>query len=416
MASNYTHRITNSASNIAMFGNYYRAILSAETDVRRDLPDGSRLLRPDEISFMRGHATYDNSALAAACQERLNLGTEYYYAVKHQITSMSRLWDAVIDEKRRYDTVGWHVESRDFMDGFLLCSHMIPQRVNIGFLGPFVGVPGLDACCENIPVTRSCAAVSYRPRSPSAVNGNGDAGLINDLTNYEDVVQGCSPGPLRLREADWEDGPEALALSPNFSDDSTLIDDAQGGEIEVISISSDESDGNDGEYSDYSDELQFQLELDAQRALPREGAEDTDSDSESQGEDVPNDDHIDASWPSELFPDGTQLDQSAKDAWERFLNDNDPEKQQPSREEAKLDESLAGHQLGNLQPSGQPLGPQFERVTSKKRKFAEIHDRDNEHDYEEAPGGGKSNSGKRPSLLCSLGRNSMVWGQGGKRG
>jgi hypothetical protein len=70
---------------------------------------------------------------------------------------------------------------------------------------------------------------------------------------------GKSASFLCPHEADQEDGPEPLALSPNFSHNSSQIDEIQDGKMGVIKISSEEGDGDDCECSDYSDKLQFQL-------------------------------------------------------------------------------------------------------------------------------------------------------------
>ncbi len=80
-----------------------------------DIAFDRRLLRPEEASFIRTTAAYDDSSAAIACQKRLDLELDYYYAVKHQITSIQRVWDSILDEKRCYDAVGWLKKSRGFM-------------------------------------------------------------------------------------------------------------------------------------------------------------------------------------------------------------------------------------------------------------------------------------------------------------
>jgi hypothetical protein len=69
-----------------IFGNHYKAILS-ENNVYRLRNEFSRF-HPSEISFIREYNTYNNSSLTAACQKQLNLETKYYYAIRHQITSL----------------------------------------------------------------------------------------------------------------------------------------------------------------------------------------------------------------------------------------------------------------------------------------------------------------------------------------
>ncbi len=108
-----------------MFGNYYQTLFSGKRDTKMDLFDHSRFLYPDEVFFIHQYIIYNDSNLGIAYWERLNLGIEYYYTIRQQITSILGLWNAIIDEKRRYDIVDWYMESRDFIDGFLLCLYII---------------------------------------------------------------------------------------------------------------------------------------------------------------------------------------------------------------------------------------------------------------------------------------------------
>ncbi|KAI3339063.1 hypothetical protein F4824DRAFT_508979 [Ustulina deusta] len=338
----------NGVDDILRFGTYYQTIVAMEPDVINN----RRLLYPEEASFIRGTAAYDDSTAVVACQERLDLGLDYYYDVKHQITSFLRVWDAILDEKRRYDAVGWPRRSRSFMDSFQVCSYLIPQRVSIGFLGPYVGIPQLDTGFDHIPVLSRPA--SYHSETSTAVNSP------LHWAEYERSIQDGDHGePLLSGEEEYL---EILALSPTVSHDSFEDVDVQDDGAEIISISSDD-DGGDSEYSDESEELQFPFEPD--------------------GGNVPN------SGSGE--PDPYRSKDLDDALWEKLLSGL-PEAQRPHREEAQRDENI-----GKRPPVSnelKPLGLELEDVTSKKRKFMAAHG-SNDHEYEE----GTRRGGKRPRTL-----------------
>jgi hypothetical protein len=339
MDLNYLNHAKNGTHDIATFGSYYRAILTEKAMIH-DLPGEPKLLRPDETAFMREYVLNSNANLAASCQTRLNLETTYFYAIRYQITSILGLWDAVIEEKLRYDTLGLHPENRNFMEGFILCSHIIPRRVNIGFLGPFASVSGLNVCRQTIPVAMSCAKVLDISTRQSTFEAKG---LSTVESGDPRGSHRRKPEPLRLSEADWEDGPEALALSPY---DNTLISEVKDKEIEVISISSD-SDTS----SSFSDD-ESQPKVEAQLHKESDNTSDTDESGIS--------DKFEAFWPSEFWHNGSHSDKNGNESWKSFLE------QKPSIE---LDER-AGNRLADLQPSIEAIG-EFKPVT-KKRKFGAI--------------------------------------------
>ncbi len=243
----------NGINNIFTFGRYYQTMVAQmEPDV---VFDDRSVLHFAEASFIERIALHDEATAARTCRERLDLPLDYYYAVKHQITSFQRVWDAVLEEKRRYDAVGWLGGSRNFMDCFQVCSYLIPQRVSIGFFGP------CDTSIDNTPM----------PNHPTAYQ-SGASTVVNSPTRYAEYERSIPDRDHGERFlSDEEEYPETLALSPTDSDES-FEDVEQDGEPEIISISSDEND-SDGEYSDGSDgsdgsdnnenkELQFPLELD----------------------------------------------------------------------------------------------------------------------------------------------------------
>lgn len=320
----------NAVNNILTFGRYYQTMVAMEPDV---VFDDRSVLHPEEASFIQRIAIYDDSTAARTCRKRLDLPLDYYYAVKHQITSFQRVWDAVLEEKRRYDAVGWLGGSRNFMDCFQLCSYLVPQRVSIGFLGP--RDPNFENASMNHP---AC----YQSGASTVVNSP------TRYAEYETSIPDRDHGERFL--SDEEEYLDALALSPTDSDES-FEDIDQDGRPEIISLSSDEDDSG-SEYSDGSDgsdgstddnrQLQYRLELD--------------------GGNVPN------SGPGEAGP--IQSEGDLADAlWERLFG-NLPDTQHPS-EKAQGDESVGEqHRVPKL---GRPLSRELEDVP-KKRKT--VHDSD----------------------------------------
>lgn len=187
-----------------------------------------------------------------ACQERLDLGIDYYYAVKRQITSIQRVWDAILEEKRHYDSVGWLDRSRSFMDSFQLCSYLIPQRVSIGFID---NTPTLSRTAS---YDSQASTVFYTPEDQE------DSDFIQPSGSDE---SGSEESGSEESDSDEESGPDededinVLALSPWTSDVSFEDVDVDNGRAEIISISSGEGDTDGSNYSDDSGESQFPVEI-----------------------------------------------------------------------------------------------------------------------------------------------------------
>jgi hypothetical protein len=290
-------------NDILMFGRYCQAMLAMEPGSI----DGTKPLSPEEAAYISGTAAYDDSTVAMVCRERLDLGIDYYYAVKQQITSLLRAWDAVLDEKRRYDTVGWLERSRTFMDSFQLCSYLIPQRVSLGFFGP-VRAPYLEPH-STIP------ALSPQPSYYSATST-----IVNSPTDWADYESSMyDSGYGEGSPAVNDEYPESLAISPTVSNDSFEHGDFGGGGAGVVMISSDNG-ASESEYSYQS----------------------SDSDDSEQSE-VPN---LPNKFKSRSGPKAGSRDtglyrpDGSKDArWESLLNDP-PRARQPYQEEIQRDEDF----------------------------------------------------------------------------
>jgi len=70
-----------------MLGAYYQAIATDPYAVDNYV-DNPKLLRPEEVSFIRGIAAYGDLSAMTACQATLHLQLEYFHTVKHQIVSL----------------------------------------------------------------------------------------------------------------------------------------------------------------------------------------------------------------------------------------------------------------------------------------------------------------------------------------
>lgn len=197
--------MANYARDIVIFGNHYRNLYSAEE--RHGQSEGGWLLNPSERSFICEQATYDGSHIVTECQKRLDLGIQFYYGIRNQITSILHTWDAVIAEKNRSDEAGWQAPSREFLHAFHTCLYLIPQRVKVGLLGPFEGVEGVNTSYK-YNIHSACDTEKLSPN-----NGNTPTGCDNvnyDLPDYEDLAESNQ----RAQAGDVED-PEILALTPS---------------------------------------------------------------------------------------------------------------------------------------------------------------------------------------------------------
>ncbi|KAK4139109.1 uncharacterized protein C8A04DRAFT_33429 [Dichotomopilus funicola] len=197
--------MANYARDIVIFGNHYRDLYSAEE--RHGQSEGGWLLNPSERSFIRQQATGDGSHIVTECQKRLDLGIQYYYGIRNQITSILHTWDAVIAEKNRSDEAGWQAPSREFLHAFHICLYLIPQRVRVGLLGPFESVEGVNAS-YNYDIH---SASDTEKRSSNSGNTTTACNDVNDdLPDYEDFAESSQ----RTQAGDVEDS-EILALTPS---------------------------------------------------------------------------------------------------------------------------------------------------------------------------------------------------------
>jgi hypothetical protein len=214
--------MANYARDIVIFGTHYRNLHSAEE--RYGQSEDGCFLNPSETSFIREQATYDGSHIVAECQKRLDLGIQYYYGIRHQITSILQAWDAVIAEKNRSDEVGWQAPSREYLDALHTCLYLIPQRVRVGLLGPFEGAEGVNASDNSIHSARNTQKPSSNIENTPITRDD----VIDGLPDYEDSAESS-----QRTQARCEEDPEVLALT---------LSDVECTQWDCISTSSDDSD------------------------------------------------------------------------------------------------------------------------------------------------------------------------------
>lgn len=299
-------------NDILMFGRYCQTILAMETGSI----DGMKPLSPEEAAYISGTVAYDDSTAAIVCKERLDLGVDYYYAVKQQITSLLRVWDAVLDEKRRYDTVGWLERTRTFMDAFQLCSYLIPKRASIGLFRPEMGFPQVG---PNNSIPALSPEHSYYSATSTIVNTPIDQAGYENFAYDSGYEERISP--------ENEGYPESLAISPTVYESLENGGFGEGG-AGLVSLSSDD-DASGSEYSYHSD---------------------SDDSDQSEGPDPAPKLQSSSGLKAGLRDPGLcRLDDSEYAPWERLLNNpnNLPEARQPYQyqQEMQRDENV-----GNRRP------------------------------------------------------------------
>ena len=118
---------------IVRFGDYYRRRYSIETGAGRPVTATDTLFDTHDVAYF--DRILHQHDISRIFQNQLDLDAEFYYGVKDQIESLLGAWNAVLQEKLRYDMEGWPSMDRQFMESFVLCTYMIPKQVRIGYLG-----------------------------------------------------------------------------------------------------------------------------------------------------------------------------------------------------------------------------------------------------------------------------------------
>jgi hypothetical protein len=150
----------------------------------------------------------EDNDIANAYRERLELDKEFYTGVRQNLMALLQLWDAVTDEKDRFDR-GAVTEDTRFKLSFLLCTDLVPNRVNMGALGPTW--PRVSALGRN--------DLSHEV-SPSEVDNTTDEEdegyseyFFSDVEGYEEISPHAGIGSESLSTGvlSSPEGPEAEA-------------------------------------------------------------------------------------------------------------------------------------------------------------------------------------------------------------
>ncbi|TPX07311.1 uncharacterized protein E0L32_010808 [Thyridium curvatum] len=161
-------------------------------------------LSAEELKFMKMQAVHSPSEIMAACQAKLDLGLEYFYAIQQQLLSAQRAWSAVITEKKRYDAIGWQTGSVDFARALHTCLYTIPDTARCGELGVEPAVKGqadLSSDSGSIPVVYDA---------------------VNDLPDYEHSI---------YESIEFEDWVDLANLDPAEESEQNGLGNHQGEEI-----------------------------------------------------------------------------------------------------------------------------------------------------------------------------------------
>src|SRR5687768_11212342 len=184
-----------STTEIVQFGDWIMQQLSIEIGTSAGIMPA---LTSQERSLITERLLQDKTEIETAYVERLALNREFYIGVKQHLLAILQAWDAVIDEKDAFDKTGRLTSDRRFVESLLICTDIVPQRVNIGSLG----LPDLPEASADL--SSAHLAEQHVP----------NAGHEDDCVN---AGQGHRKGSdaLHSHAADY------LALSDDEVDDST---------------------------------------------------------------------------------------------------------------------------------------------------------------------------------------------------
>lgn len=194
------------SAQILQFGNWIKQQLSIEIGTSAGVMP---ILNSQERSLITERLLQDKTEIETAYVERLALDREFYIGVKQHLLAIIHAWDAIIDEKDAFDNTGRLMWDRRFIESLLICTDIVPQRVNIGN----VGLPDL---------LETSADISSVHLSEQHVP---NAGHKDDCVNTEQV-HGQGSDTLHSHAADH------LALSEHEVDDSTEEEDEDEYEYE----------------------------------------------------------------------------------------------------------------------------------------------------------------------------------------
>ncbi|TLD03096.1 uncharacterized protein PgNI_12561 [Pyricularia grisea] len=128
---NFPQPIINSLHhNMTLFANWVKY----QHYVQTSNPNAPRILSPQEIALAGELA--NNFNFTNIFRQRLELGRSFYITVKQNLMAIFQIWNAVINEKTVFDNSGICSSNPNIQKTFIFCANTIPNRINIGFLGP----------------------------------------------------------------------------------------------------------------------------------------------------------------------------------------------------------------------------------------------------------------------------------------
>jgi hypothetical protein len=180
---------------LLLFGDHCNRAYLAQTSNSWLRTEHEKSLRPEEMLLFRESPRGDSEILAAY-KSNLAINRDFFTTIKTRLNSLSRVWDAVMDEKCRNDLGGSPQGNRKFMEALLLAMRIIPERAAIGFLGPFSwessdgSTPGI----ANLDVSSSGSSYgSCEPNTPPDLRRPGPAAgnIEEEATSFLNATLGA---------------------------------------------------------------------------------------------------------------------------------------------------------------------------------------------------------------------------------
>ena len=157
---------------IVRFGDYYRRRYSIETGAGRPVTATDTLFDTHDLAYF--DRILHQHDISRIFENQLDLDAEFYHGVKDQIESLLGAWNAVLQEKLRYDMEGWPSMDRQFMESFVLCTYMIPKQVRIGYLGSHAARAAAEGNLGHPPTLPIDEASSYASDSGISLGDSED--------------------------------------------------------------------------------------------------------------------------------------------------------------------------------------------------------------------------------------------------
>lgn len=223
---------------ILRFGQYYRRRYSVETNTICPIPPAEKILDAHDLAYY--HRILHDHDISKAFDNYLDLDAEFYCGVRDQIESLLRAWDAILEEKLRYDEEGWPPMDREFMESFVLCLYMIPKQVRIGYLGAHAMRQGADKDPRWEPLLTDegsshesiSGASRVEPNHHSHLGSKGSSGLGHHDKAIPATALQCEDGQtaavLSSIELEAPENPQTFPMDSEIF--SISSDDSSGGE------------------------------------------------------------------------------------------------------------------------------------------------------------------------------------------